>query len=146
MVAWAEPVAQWGDRKMNLERSMSARVLATDAPAATILIRLSVGLVFLSEGAQKFLFASERGAGRFAKIGLPVPEILAPFESGERGSGDVSRWTGDKDLSWVGLRPELVLEIAYDQVSDGRIRHGAKLVAWRSDKPAAECTIDQLDQ
>lgn len=58
---------------------MSLRPFATDAPAATILIRLSVGLVFLSEGTQKFLFASQLGAGRFAKIGLPVPEILAPF-------------------------------------------------------------------
>ena len=85
-------------------------------------------------------------SGLKAKEKRELPEILAPFESGERGSGDVSRWTGDKDLSWVGLRPELVLEIAYDQVSDGRIRHGAKLVAWRSDKTAAECTIDQLDQ
>lgn len=52
---------------------------ASHAPAATILIRLSVGLVFLSEGAQKFLFPLQLGAGRFAKIGLPAPEILAPI-------------------------------------------------------------------
>ena len=52
---------------------------ANYAPTATILIRLSVGLVFLSEGAQKFLFPLPLGAGRFAKIGLPVPELLAPF-------------------------------------------------------------------
>jgi uncharacterized membrane protein YphA (DoxX/SURF4 family) len=41
-----------------------------------------VGAVFLSEGVQKFLFAPERGAGRFAKIGLPSPELLGPFVGG----------------------------------------------------------------
>lgn len=43
------------------------------------MIRLTVGLVFLSEGIQKFLFPAEVGAGRFAKIGLPSPEILGPL-------------------------------------------------------------------
>ena len=54
-------------------------LLATNAPRATVLIRLLVGAVFLSEGIQKFLFPDELGAGRFARIGLPAPEILAPF-------------------------------------------------------------------
>lgn len=49
------------------------------APSAVLLIRLSVGAVFLSEGIQKFLFPAEIGAGRFAKIGLPSPEMLGPF-------------------------------------------------------------------
>jgi putative oxidoreductase len=49
------------------------------APAATLLIRLMVGGIFLSEGIQKFLYASEVGAGRFARIGLPAPEVLGPF-------------------------------------------------------------------
>ena len=49
----------------------------TAAPASTLLIRLMVGLVFVSEGIQKFLFPAEIGAGRFAKIGLPSPETLA---------------------------------------------------------------------
>lgn len=44
-----------------------------------ILIRLLVGWVFLSEGIQKFLFPSELGAGRFLKIGIPAPDVLAPF-------------------------------------------------------------------
>jgi uncharacterized membrane protein YphA (DoxX/SURF4 family) len=57
------------------------RLLSTNAPAAVILIRIAVGCVFLSEGIQKFLFASELGVGRFAKIGLPWPEFLAPFEA-----------------------------------------------------------------
>jgi uncharacterized membrane protein YphA (DoxX/SURF4 family) len=58
---------------------MLNRIAATQAPSAVILIRLVVGAVFLSEGIQKFLFPAEVGAGRFAKIGLPSPETLAPF-------------------------------------------------------------------
>jgi putative oxidoreductase len=49
------------------------------APAAVILIRLMVGAVFLSEGIQKFLFSAEVGAGRFAKIGIPYPDLMGPF-------------------------------------------------------------------
>jgi putative oxidoreductase len=55
------------------------QLMRTDAPAAVILIRLVVGLVFISEGIQKFINPSEVGSGRFTKIGLPAPEILAPF-------------------------------------------------------------------
>jgi len=58
---------------------MFERIIATDASRTTILVRLMVGAVFLSEGIQKFLFAGQRGAGRFAKIGLPNPEFLGPF-------------------------------------------------------------------
>ena len=55
------------------------RLLSTNALAATILVRLLVGSVFVSEGIQKFLYPSELAAGRFAKIGIPAPEILGPF-------------------------------------------------------------------
>jgi putative oxidoreductase len=54
-------------------------VLDTRAPRATILVRLIVGAVFLSEGIQKFLFSDALGVGRFLKIGIPAPEIMAPF-------------------------------------------------------------------
>jgi ATP-dependent DNA ligase len=71
---------------------------------------------------------------------------LAPYETGERGSGEPSRWTGGRDLEWIGLRPELVVEVRFDHASDGRIRHGAKVLRWREDKPPAACSTDQLDQ
>jgi len=58
---------------------MMRRLLSTNAPVATILVRLLVGSVFLSEGLQKFLDPSELAAGRFAKIGIPAPAILGPF-------------------------------------------------------------------
>lgn len=72
-------------------------------------------------------------------------ERLAPYETGERGSGDPSRWTSGRDLEWVSLRPELVVEVAADHVSGGRIRHGAKLLRWRDDKSPRECKINQLE-
>ena len=58
---------------------MWRRLMASEAPAAVVLVRLLVGAVFLSEGIQKFLFAAQLGAGRFATIGLPAPELLGPM-------------------------------------------------------------------
>jgi len=49
------------------------------APAATLLVRLLVGGVFVSEGIQKFLYPDALGVGRFTKIGIPAPAVLAPF-------------------------------------------------------------------
>jgi ATP-dependent DNA ligase len=70
---------------------------------------------------------------------------LAPYETGERGSGEPSRWTMGRDLEWVMLRPELVVEVTFDHTSGGRIRHGAKVQRWRDDKPPRECVTAQLD-
>ncbi|HEX6427788.1 MAG TPA: DoxX family protein [Niastella sp.] len=58
---------------------MLRKIIATDAAKSTVLIRLMVGAVFISEGIQKFLFAEKIGAGRFEKIGLPNPAFLGPF-------------------------------------------------------------------
>jgi ATP-dependent DNA ligase len=70
--------------------------------------------------------------------------FLEPYQSGERGSADPSRWSAGKELEWIGLRPELVVEIDFDHVSAGRIRHGAKLRRWREDRDAGECSYEQL--
>src|SRR5215210_7030127 len=72
-----------------------------------------------------------------------VPE-LKPYETGERGMGDPSRWASDRELEWIELRPELVVEITFDHTSNDRIRHGAKIARWREDKPPEECRTDQL--
>jgi ATP-dependent DNA ligase len=79
-----------------------------------------------------------------AKRKRELPAELAAYETGERGSGEPSRWSSERELEWVALRPELVVEVSYDHVSDGRIRHGTKIVRWREDKPPRECTLDQL--
>lgn len=83
-------------------------------------------------------------SGLTAKAKRELVDTLAPYETGERGSSDPSRWSADRDLEWVALRPELVVEIDFDHVSSGRIRHGAKLKRWREDKPPRECTVEQL--
>jgi ATP-dependent DNA ligase len=69
---------------------------------------------------------------------------LAPYATGEHGSADPSRWKSDKELEWVALRPELVVEISFDHVSGRRIRHGSKLLRWREDKAPGECRVEQL--
>jgi ATP-dependent DNA ligase len=84
-------------------------------------------------------------SGFSAKEKRELPARLAPYETGERGSGDPSRWKSDKSLEWIALRPELVVEITFDHVSDGRIRHGTKVQRWREDKPPAACSIAQLE-
>jgi ATP-dependent DNA ligase len=69
---------------------------------------------------------------------------LEPYRTGERGSGEPSRWKSDEELVWEGLRPELVVEVAFDHITGQRIRHGAKLLRWRDDKDPSECHISQL--
>ncbi|MDQ6744561.1 MAG: ATP-dependent DNA ligase [Actinomycetota bacterium] len=69
---------------------------------------------------------------------------LAPYETGQRGHGDPSRWKNEKELEWIDLRPELVVEVSFDHASGGRIRHGTKILRWRADKAPAECRLDQM--
>lgn len=59
--------------------TLSDCLLGSSAPPAVILVRVVVGAVFLSEGIQKFLFPDALGVGRFIKIGIPAPEVMAPF-------------------------------------------------------------------
>jgi ATP-dependent DNA ligase len=71
-------------------------------------------------------------------------DTLAPYGTGQRGHGDASRWKSEKELEWISLRPELVVEVTFDHVSDGRIRHGTRILRWRDDKPPRECLLAQM--
>jgi ATP-dependent DNA ligase len=62
-----------------------------------------------------------------------------------RMPGVQSRWSQGKDLSWEPLRPELVVEVAYDHMQGDRFRHTAQFRRWRKDKKPADCTFDQLE-
>jgi len=64
---------------------------------------------------------------------------------GQRMPGGQSRWSAGKNLSWEPLRPELVVEVAYDHMQGDRFRHTAQFRRWRSDKPPRDCTYDQLE-
>ncbi|WP_460785083.1 ATP-dependent DNA ligase [Microbacterium tumbae] len=76
---------------------------------------------------------------------------LAPFverdEEGRAvtGEGERSRFTGAKDVSFVRLRPERVLEVRYDQLEGARFRHTVQFERWRPDREAASCTYEQLE-
>jgi ATP-dependent DNA ligase len=89
-------------------------------------------------------------------------EFLAPFRQnaadqhpwaawggsnteGSRMPGAQSRWSSGKDLSWELLRPELVVEVAYEHMQGDRFRHLAHFRRWRPDKPPAQCTYSQLE-
>jgi ATP-dependent DNA ligase len=60
--------------------------------------------------------------------------------------GEPSRWNRDKDMSFVPLRPELVVEVAYDHMEGARFRHTAQFRSWRPDRDAASCTYEQLQR
>jgi ATP-dependent DNA ligase len=70
---------------------------------------------------------------------------LESGEEGQRMPGAKSRWSQGKDLSWEPLRPELVVQVAYDHMQGRRFRHTAQFRRWRPDKPPRECTFAQLE-
>ena len=93
-----------------------------------------------------------RAAGGRAHLRRSAPkrarelvDELAEYESGESGTAAPSRWTADRDLEWRSLRPELVVEVSFDHKSGHRIRHGAKLLRFRTDREPASCHISQLE-
>jgi ATP-dependent DNA ligase len=79
-------------------------------------------------------------------------ERLQPYVGGTGFTGGApgdapSRWSRDpdRDRSYVAVDPKLVLEVEFDQVTGGRIRHGTRPIRWRTDKPPRTCTVDQLE-
>ena len=68
-----------------------------------------------------------------------------PEEGPRRPGSNVSRWNAGKELSFVPLRPELVVEVSYDHMQGRRLRHTAHFKRWRKDKPPRACTYDQMD-
>jgi ATP-dependent DNA ligase len=85
-------------------------------------------------------------SGFSAKMKRDLRTLLAPLETGEHGTAEPSRWTGGRDLEWVALRPELVIEVGYDHAASGRIRHGARFRRFRDDKAPSECRFELLDE
>ena len=69
----------------------------------------------------------------------------ADGEAGHRMPGGQSRWSQGKDLSWEPLRPELVVEVAYEHMQGSRFRHMAHFRRWRNDKKPGDCTYAQLE-
>jgi ATP-dependent DNA ligase len=83
-----------------------------------------------------------------ALVDHPWQEWAAAQEldaAGQRIPGMKSRWSQGKDLSWVPLRPELVVEVAYEHMQGSRFRHTAHFRRWRPDKNPRDCTYEQLE-
>jgi ATP-dependent DNA ligase len=70
---------------------------------------------------------------------------MGEMDGGRRIPGAQSRWSQGKDLSWEPLRPELVVEVAYDHMQGDRFRHTAQFRRWRIDKKPSDCTYAQLE-
>jgi ATP-dependent DNA ligase len=85
-------------------------------------------------------------SGFSAQAKRSLRSLLEPLETGDRGSAEPSRWTGGRELEWVALRPELVIEVGYDHAAAGRIRHGARFRRFRDDKDPRECRFELLDE
>jgi ATP-dependent DNA ligase len=77
--------------------------------------------------------------------GHPWQHWAGDADGEQRKPGAKSRWSQGKDLSWEPLRPELVVEVAYDHMQGSRFRHTAHFRRWRTDKPPHDCTYAQLD-
>ena len=71
--------------------------------------------------------------------------IAAPGFTGDKPGGP-SRWSTKRSSEWKPLKPRLVIEVCYDHFSDGRFRHGTRLIRWRPDKAPQQCTMDQVRQ
>ncbi len=75
---------------------------------------------------------------------------LEALQGGAGFTGDApggpSRWATEQSAAWERLRPELVVEVSYDQVTDGKFRHGTMLLRWRPDKAPRQCTREQIGE
>ncbi|ORI15734.1 ATP-dependent DNA ligase [Rhodococcus sp. 1168] len=88
------------------------------------------------------------GASAFTdKRRVELLDELAPLRVGEDVVSDAqaNRWTSNKDRSWVPLRIERVVEVAYDQMEGERLRHAARFLRWRPDRDPLSCTYEQLE-
>jgi ATP-dependent DNA ligase len=73
------------------------------------------------------------------------PLIQPPGFTGN-APGAPSRWSTERSAAWEPLKPTLVVEVEFDQITNDRFRHGTTLVRWRPDKKPRQCTFEQLDQ
>jgi ATP-dependent DNA ligase len=75
-----------------------------------------------------------------------LEKLIAPPGFTGDAPGAPSRWSTERSTEWRPLKPKLVVEVKYDQVTGNRFRHGTRLLRWRLDKKPAQCTCDQLQR
>lgn len=79
-----------------------------------------------------------------AALTKQLEELRQPPGFTGKAPGGPSRWSSERSGAWEPVRPELVVEVQFDQVTAGRFRHGAKLLRWRPDKAPRQCIFDQI--
>lgn len=79
-----------------------------------------------------------------AELTPQLEALRAPPGFTGKAPGGPSRWSTERSTAWEALRPELVVEVRFDQVTGARFRHGTKLMRWRPDKAPAQCTMEQI--
>jgi len=82
-------------------------------------------------------------AEKIALLDRLEPLVAPPGFTGDAPGGQ-SRWATERSTEWQPLRPELVVEVRYDQVTGQRFRHGTQFLRWRPDKAPSQCRLDQL--
>jgi ATP-dependent DNA ligase len=90
-------------------------------------------------------FTSSIGAAERAAWTADLEALRGGAGFDGKAPGGPSRWSNERSSEWVPLRPELVVEVLYDQVTANRFRHGTRLLRRRPDKAPAQCRMEQLD-
>lgn len=89
-------------------------------------------------------FTSAIPANEREQLTADLEKLIEPPGFTGRAPGGPSRWRTERSGQWQPLKPALVVEVKYDQVTGGRFRHGTALLRWRPDKDPKQCTFDQL--
>jgi len=102
---------------------------------------------FLSMTANRHPDTGSRRSGADSRLGTAAAPAASPAasETAQRRPGATSRWNAGKDLSWVPVRAERVVEVTFGQLENGRFRHGVSFLRWRPDRDPSSCRYDQLD-
>jgi ATP-dependent DNA ligase len=89
-------------------------------------------------------FTSAIPASEKVQLTKDLEALIEPPGFTGSAPGGPSRWNTERSMAWEPLKPVLVVEVRYDQVSSGRFRHGTGFVRWRPDKDPKQCTYEQL--
>jgi ATP-dependent DNA ligase len=89
-------------------------------------------------------FTSAIRAKERAELTAMLEQLVQPPGFTGSAPGGPSRWSTERSMAWEPLKPELVVEVRYDQITSGRFRHGTGFVRWRPDKDPKQCTCEQL--
>jgi ATP-dependent DNA ligase len=90
-------------------------------------------------------FTSALSAEERAELTPRLEALAAPSAFDGNAPGGASRWNNGRSSEWQPLKPELVVEVGYDQVTGQRFRHGTSFLRWRPDKAPRQCRMDQLE-